>query len=106
MVNTNVKPKFINTKKVQINSVTKNLKLYHIIWRDAFTEEDTWHDSDSIRSEEYICETVGFLLKDNNKPNYVTIASTVTHDNYYCSIINIPKAMIIKQNILKVSNPR
>lgn len=103
---TNAKPKSVRTRKKPITSLTKKLKLYHVIWRDAFTEEDIWHDADSIKSEDYICETVGFLIEDNNKPNYITIASTATHDEYYCSVINIPKSMIIKQTILKVSNPK
>jgi hypothetical protein len=103
---TTSRSKSINVKKKPIVSLTKKLKLYHVIWRDAFTEEDIWHDAESIKSEDYICETVGFLIEDNNKPNYITIASTATHDEYFCSVINIPKSMIIKKTALKISGSK
>lgn len=92
---TNVAPKKL------IKPVHLNKKIYHIVWRDAFSESDEWHDEDSISCEEYICETIGFLIENNKKPEYITIASTITLDGAFCSIMNIPKTMIIKKTLLK-----
>jgi hypothetical protein len=52
-------------------------------------------------TEDYICETIGYLIEPNPKKNYYTIASTLTCDDHYCCLINIPKAMVIsKQRII------
>lgn len=77
-------------------------KVYYIKWRDAFTETDEWHDEDSICDEEYICETIGYLIENNKKSNYFTVASTITNEGAFCSIINIPKSMIITKKIIKL----
>jgi hypothetical protein len=90
-------------KKDKIKSLTKDAPVYHIIWRDAFSETDEWHDSSSIEREDYICHTVGYLISDNGKSNYYTIASTVTIDNYFCMVINIPKAMVISKEKINFS---
>ena len=75
---------------------------YYIRWRDAFTETDEWHSSSSMTDEDYVCETIGFLIEDNNsKKNYISIAGTVTVEGMYASIINIPKAMIITKKLVK-----
>lgn len=87
-------------KKDKVKALIKNAPLYHIVWRDAFSESDEWHDSSSIEKEDYVCHTVGYLITDNSKLNYYTIASTVTMDDHFCMILNIPKAMVIsKQRI-------
>jgi len=89
-------PKKLSKKKSSFPS--KNI--YLIVWRDAYSEVDEWHDESSIDSEDYICYTVGYLIQSNKKSNYYTVASTNTCDGYYCAIINIPKSMIIsKQKI-------
>ena len=88
-------------KKDKIKALIKNAPVYHIVWRDAFSESDEWHDSSSIEKEDYVCHTVGYLITDNSKLNYYTIASTVTIDDHFCMILNIPKAMVIsKQRII------
>lgn len=81
----------------------QKFKIYYIKWRDAFTEPDEWHDEDSLTEGDYICETVGFLLENNKKSNYYSIASTVTCDSTFCSIINIPKSMIITKKLIELS---
>lgn len=87
--------------KKKIEKLSKNKRqVYHIIWRDAFSEADEWHDESSLDCSDYICETIGFLIEDNKKPNYYTIASTVTNDNVFCCVMNIPKAMVIKKTLL------
>lgn len=100
-----VSPKSISIKKKQKFTLTSKMKLYHIVWRDAFSEEDIWHDYETIGHEDYICETVGFMIEKNHKPNYITIASTVTHDGTFCSVINIPKSMIISKTLLNSAKP-
>lgn len=75
-------------------------KIYRIIWRDAYSEVDEWHDESSLNPEDYLCETIGFLIETNKKSNYYTIASTITCDNHLCCLIHIPKAMVVsKQKI-------
>ena len=76
-------------------------KVCYVQWRDAFTETDEWHTSESLTSEDYLCETIGFLIEDNNsKTNYISIAGTVTMNGNYTSIINIPKAMIVTKKLV------
>lgn len=82
--------------------VVNDYQVWYIKWRDAFTETDEWHSSDSVTTEEYTCETVGYLIQDNKKPNYYSIAGTVTAEGLYASIINIPKAMVITRKLIKV----
>ena len=88
-------------KKDKVKALIKNAPVYHIVWRDAFSESDEWHDSSSIEKEDYVCHTLGYLITDNSKLNYYTIASTVTIDDHFCMVLNIPKAMVIsKQRII------
>lgn len=86
--------------KKKHNKNFNKVKIYKIIWRDAFTEPDEWHSPADLKGRDYICHTVGFLVKNNKKSNYYTIAATKTKDGYYCSIINIPKAMVISKTLL------
>jgi hypothetical protein len=77
-------------------------KIYRIIWLDAYTETDEWHDSSSLDQEDYYCDTIGFLLEENNKKNYYSIASTLTVDGFFSGIINIPKAMVVSMKKISV----
>lgn len=96
--NTKSPTKSVSLQKKKISSSSlKKAKIYRIVWRDAFSEMDEWHDIDSIDDQDYICETVGFLIEDNSKKNYYTIASTITLDDFFCCVINIPKAMVISK---------
>ena len=97
--------------KTSIKSATKkkpltihNKKLYRIVWRDAFSEVDEWHQEGFLKGEDYLCETVGFLIEDNGRPNYYTIASTITNDEMFCSVMNIPKSMVVKKTLLRMNN--
>lgn len=74
---------------------------YRIVWRDAFSESDEWHDEESIDSGEYLVETIGYLVNSSRK-NYYTIAGSVTQDDHFCSIINIPKDMVITKTQIKI----
>jgi hypothetical protein len=82
------------------NANTNKFKLYRIVWRDAYTQTDEWHDETTINQEDYLCETTGYLIEHNTNPNYYTIASTITQEGYYCSLINIPINMVIKKERL------
>lgn len=98
----------LNPPATQLNAARRTLdtvnehEIWYIKWRDAFTETDEWHSSETMTTEEYTCETVGYLVKDNKKPNYYSIAGTVTAEGMYASIINIPKAMVITRKLIKV----
>lgn len=91
------------SKTSKSKPLIKNAPIYHIIWRDAFSEADEWHDHSSIEKEDYICHTIGYLIEDNGKHNYYTIASTITIDDYFCMIINIPKSMVISKKRIDIS---
>lgn len=72
-----------------------NKEAYRLIWMDAFSETDEWHDESTLDPENYYCHTIGFLIEDNKKERYYTIASSITADGHFCSIMNIPKSMVI-----------
>lgn len=78
-------------------------KVYYIKWRDAFTETDEWHDTDSMTSQDYTCETIGFIIEENNKSNYYSIAGSFTIEGMFTSVINIPKEMVITKKLIKLS---
>lgn len=86
----------IGRKKIKSISSLQKKKLYKIIWRDAFSE-DQWLESDSLEPIDYLCETIGFLIENNSRPHYYTIASTISHDGYFCSVMNIPKSMVVSK---------
>lgn len=94
----------LQKKKVANKSSLQKSKIYKIVWRDAFSEMDEWHDTESIEDKDYICETVGYLIEDNSKKNYYTIASTITMDDFFCCVINIPKAMVISKKRVQFTN--
>jgi len=68
---------------------------YRVIWIDAFSETDEWHDESTLDPHNYYCHTIGFLIEENKKERYYTIASSITADGYFCSIMNIPKSMVV-----------
>jgi len=92
----------VPNKKTNTTHVKHSYKMYKIVWRDAFSEVDEWLNEDSLESEEYICETIGYLIETNVKPNYYTIASTITIDGYFCCVINIPKDMVISKKRITI----
>lgn len=92
----------VSSKAFKSKPLIKNAPIYHIVWRDAFSEADEWHDHTSIEKEDYICHTIGYLIENNSKQNYYTIASTVTVDDYFCMIINIPKSMVISKKRIDI----
>lgn len=102
-VSPTIKKKDLSVQKSFRGTLTPKPKVYYIKWRDAFTETDEWHDSDSITDEDYTCETIGYLLEENKKSNYYSIAGTVTIEGVYTSIINIPKAMVISKKCIKIN---
>lgn len=88
----------MTTRKNTYPSISKaqNKKIYKIIWRDAFSEEQ-WSDEETLESIDYLCETIGYMIENNSRPHYYTIAASITHDGYFCSIINIPKSMVLSK---------
>ena len=85
-------------KNTQPTANKNKFKLYRIVWRDAYTETDEWHDQTTTSSKNYLCETTGYLVESDQ--NYYTIASTITQEGYYCSLINIPVQMVINKQRL------
>lgn len=87
----------ISKKNKKLLNSLKNAEIYHFVWMDAFSEVDEWHDKSSIDSEDYLCQTVGYLIKNTSKKNYYTIASTFTIDKNFSCVIHIPKSMVISK---------
>ena len=89
-------PKNFNTKK------PKTLfSRYCIVWRDAYSDQENWSSDDIYSMNDYIVETVGYLIPNDNE-NYYTLASTVSRDGNYCCIMNIPVNMVISKFELHV----
>jgi hypothetical protein len=77
--------------------------MYYIVWRDAFTETDEWHNADTLSTKDYLCATVGFLVEENTKKNYYTVASTKSADGeFYTCVINIPKSMVVTKKQIRL----
>lgn len=90
-------------KKYPSIGIVQKRKLYKIIWRDAFSEEQ-WTYEECLESIDYLCETVGYMIENNSRPDYYTIASSITHDGYFCSIMNIPKSMVLSKTEIKLKD--
>jgi hypothetical protein len=90
-------------KSVPKPPVPHKHKVYKIVWRDAFSEMDEWHDTSTVDREDYLCETIGYLIADNGKKQYYTMASTITADGFFCCVINIPKAMVISKQRINIT---
>jgi hypothetical protein len=88
-------------KKIKSLGNIQKKKLYRIIWRDAFSEEP-WAEEETLEPIDYLCETIGFLIENNSRPHYYTIASTISHDGYFCSIMNIPKSMVVSKTQIAI----
>ena len=88
----------MTSKQKKYSSISKDQdkKIYKIIWRDAFSEEQ-WSEEETLEPIDYLCETIGYMIKNNSRPNYYTIAASITHDGYFCSIMNIPKSMVLSK---------
>jgi hypothetical protein len=105
------KPSEIVSQKLQVipkksavkAPVPHKHKVYKIVWRDAFSEMDEWHDTSTVDREDYLCETIGYLIANNGKKEYYTIASTITADGFFCCVINIPKAMVISKQRINIT---
>lgn len=76
-------------------------KIYTIIWRDAYTSMDEWYTDESHDNSDYLVETTGYLIDNpDSNSNYYSLASTFTQCGHFCSIINIPKQMVISKKRL------
>jgi hypothetical protein len=94
----NYKKNILHTKKS--TSIT-NKKIYTIVWRDAYSSEDIWYDENSHDNSDYLVVTTGYLINsEESNPNYYTIASTITQSGNFCSVINIPKDMVVTKTRL------
>lgn len=69
-----------------------NPQLIWIQWADAYGSGGAWENAADVRAEVLICETVGFLLDEDDK--VVCVAQTIHEDGIYNSFC-IPKGMII-----------
>jgi hypothetical protein len=76
---------------------------YLIEWNDAFTAQDDWYDMLSIKKNKtpYLVRTVGWILKKETIPGYVTVFSSLSTEDVFFSVTYIPKKMIIRKIKLK-----
>jgi len=90
-----------NVVHTRNNNKITNKKIYTIVWRDAYSSEDVWYEDSEHDNSDYLVETTGYLIEsENNNPNYYTIASTITQSGQFCSVINIPKDMVVTKTKL------
>jgi len=73
------------------------MNLEQIIWEDAFSE-DEW--TDKIDDQPMVCETIGFVIKENEKVVAVSHTKQLDDEVYCCTII-IPKSCIVSRAPIK-----
>ncbi len=68
-----------------------------VSWIDAHAgSQGGWEGLDPDDQSEYINQTVGFLITDDNggKANHVTIAQSLSPEELVDHVIHIPKVMV------------
>jgi len=89
-------------KKSQPKAVTPQ-QPYLIVWRDAYSSPDEWYTEDQQpENAEYLVYSTGYITSSTK--DYYTVASTITQENAYCLIMNIPKKMVVSKQKLVLSN--
>jgi hypothetical protein len=73
------------------------MKVVHIQWLDSVREDDGWHKYESATKERLLCDSVGYVLHEDD--DFIEIAQNIT-DNAVLFTIAIPKQAIIKQELL------
>jgi hypothetical protein len=73
------------------------MNLEQIIWHDAFSV-DEW--TDKIEDKPCVCETIGFVVKENDNVIAVSHTRQIDIETYCCTII-IPKSCIVSRTSLK-----
>jgi len=90
-----------NTVNAKDTDKVTSKNVYTIIWRDAYSSEDVWYEEDQHDNSDYLVETTGYLIENStSNPHYYTVASTITQDGQFCSVINIPKHMVVAKTRL------
>jgi len=73
---------------------------FKIQWVDSRATDNTWESKENIeRLKPALCESVGFLLEDNDVDNFITIASTISQDQVLFRL-TIPKGCILEMTEL------
>jgi hypothetical protein len=66
-------------------------KIVFIEWMDHY-EDSGWIDSETYNAKPYMCETIGFLIKETK--DYYSITTTMTQDKQAGNVMNIMKKFI------------
>lgn len=92
------KPQKQKTKKIDLPQ-----QPYLIVWRDAYTSPDEWYTEDQKpENTDYIVYTTGYITSTTK--DYYTVAATITQESVYCSVINIPKKMVVSKQKLAITD--
>lgn len=67
------------------------MKMARIQWLDSVREDDGWHKYEPITKEKLVCESVGYILHEDD--DFIEIAQSIT-DNAVLFTIAIPKVSI------------
>ncbi len=77
----------------------KKLSAVYVKWDDA-SSRSSWEDLDDYDPKQYIAETIGFLVKEDEKR--VIIAGTVCKDhNRGSDFTTIPRGMILEMHKIR-----
>jgi len=73
--------------------------LEHVVWADAWFDQDQMHDG-HVR-DEYLVQTVGFVIRETGK--VLSLAAEVLPDGEgYRAVTHIPKAVIVTRTPMPI----
>ncbi len=80
--------------------MAKKFKLVRIVWDDAHELAYGWKETDELKPQPELIESVGFLVQESE--SHVVLASCLSADGYHNGHFQIPRALIVSQRVLKI----
>ena len=71
--------------------------IVRVLWNDASSDVDEWHEEDDLDDGDEIVTTVGFLVKETKK--FIWVACS-TYEKYSNGRMKIPLSMIVSREVL------
>lgn len=81
--------------------MSKKMKPVLVVWKDAHACFPHWAPVDSLESEDFVCETVGWKLPSSTKPGHHVIVLNRTMNGDVGDGIAIPDEMVLSCRVLK-----
>lgn len=79
----------------------KKIKNIYVKWVDSASHDYHWTDIDKVNTEQYYCETLGFLVRETDTEIFVANSLYGSHQSC-CMVMGIPKVAIIKKKYVKL----